>query len=99
MLSWEYTNKERKTMSAYDEPLPDHFYVIERLYVIEEDDGSEFYGVTPDGIGFYFYNTLSEVYDQHDEDLPEIYMTAEEFEEMRSPTDAVTNLDDDGLNW
>ena len=98
MLSWEYTNKERKTMSAYDEPLPDHFYVIERLYVIEEDDGSEFYGVTPDGIGFYFYNTLSEVYDQHDEDLPEIYMTAEEFEEMRSPTDAVTNLDDDGLN-
>ena len=98
MLSWEYTDKERKTMSAYDEPLPDHFYVIERLYVIEEDDGSEFYGVTPDGIGFYFYNTLSEVYDQHDEDLPEIYMTAEEFEEMRSPTDAVTNLDDDGLN-
>ena len=93
MLSWEYTDKERKTMSAYDEPLPDH------LYVIEEDDGSEFYGVTPDGIGFYFYNTLSEVYDQHDEDLPEIYMTAEEFEEMRSPTDAVTNLDDDGLNW
>ena len=93
MLSWEYTDKERKTMSAYDEPLPDH------IYVIEEDDGSEFFGVTPDGIGFYFYNTLSEVYDQHDEDLPEVYMTPEEFEKMRFPTDAVTNLDDDGLNW
>lgn len=93
MLSWEYTDKERKTMSAYDEPLPDH------IYVIEENDGSEFFGVTPDGIGFYFYNTLSEVYDQHDEDLPEVNMTAEEFEEMRFPTDAVTNLDDDELNW
>ena len=80
-------------MSAYDEPLPDH------IYVIEEDDGSEFFGVTPDGIGFYFYNTLSEVYDQHGEDLPEVYMTLEEFEKMRFPTAAVTNLDDDGLNW
>ena len=80
-------------MSAYDEPLPDH------LYVIEEDDGSESYGVTPDGIGFYFYTTLSEVYDQHGEDLPEVFMTNEEFEEMRFPTDAATNLDDDGLDW
>ena len=80
-------------MSAYDELLPDY------LYVIEEDDGSESFGVTPDGIGFYFYTTLSEVYDQHDEDLPEVYMTAEEFEEMRFPTDAATNLDDDGLDW
>lgn len=80
-------------MSAYDEPLPDH------LYVIEEDDGSESYGVTPDGIGFHFYSSLSEVYDQHGEDLPEVFMTNEEFEEMRFPTDAATNLDDDGLNW
>lgn len=93
MLSWEYTNKERKTMSAYDEPLPDH------LYVIEEDDGSEFYGVTPDGIGFYFYNTLSEVYDQHDEDLPEVNMTAEEFEEMRFPPDPEDDVDTDGIYW
>ena len=93
MLSWEYTNKERKTMSAYDEPLPDH------IYVIEEDDGSEFYGVTPDGIGFYFYNTLSEVYDQHDEDLPEVNMTAEEFEEMRFPPDPEDDVDTDGIYW
>ena len=93
MLSWEYTNKERKTMSAYDEPLPDH------LYVIEEDDGSEFYGVTPDGIGFYFYNTLSEVYDQHDEDLPEVNMTAEEFEEMRFPPNPEDDVDTDGIYW
>ena len=93
MLSWEYTDKERKTMSAYDEPLPDH------LYVIEEDDGSEFYGVTPDGIGFYFYNTLSEVYDQHDEDLPEVNMTAEEFEEMRFPPDPEDDVDTDGIYW
>ena len=93
MLSWEYTDKERKTMSAYDEPLPDH------IYVIEEDDGSEFYGVTPDGVGFYFYNTLSEVYDQHDEDLPEVNMTAEEFEEMRFPPDPEDDVDTDGIYW
>ena len=93
MLSWEYTDKERKTMSAYDEPLPDH------IYVIEEDDGSEFFGVTPDGIGFYFYNTLSEVYDQHDEDLPEVNMTAEEFEEMRFPPDPEDDVDTDGIYW
>lgn len=93
MLSWEYTDKGRKTMSAYDEPLPDH------IYVIEEDDGSEFYGVTPDGIGFYFYNTLSEVYDQHDEDLPEVNMTAEEFEEMRFPPDPEDDVDTDGIYW
>ena len=80
-------------MSAYDEPLPDH------IYVIEEDDGSEFYGVTPDGIGFYFYNTLSEVYDQHDEDLPEVNMTAEEFEEMRFPPDPEDDVDTDGIYW
>ena len=80
-------------MSAYDEPLPDH------IYVIEEDDGSEFYGVTPDGIGFYFYNTLSEVYDQHDEDLPEVNMTAEEFEEMRFPPDPEDDVDTDEIYW
>ena len=80
-------------MSAYDEPLPDH------IYVIEEDDGSEFYGVTPDGIGFYFYNTLSEVYDQHDEDLPEVNMTAEEFEEMRFPPDPDDDVATDGIYW
>ena len=80
-------------MSAYDEPLPDH------IYVIEEDDGSEFFGVTPDGIGFYFYNTLSEVYDQHDEDLPEVNMTAEEFEEMRFPPDPEDDVDTDGIYW
>ena len=80
-------------MSAYIELLPDY------LYVIEEDDGSEFYGVTPDGIGFCFYTTLSEVYDQHGEDLPEIYMTAEEFEEMRFPPDPEDDVDADGIYW
>lgn len=81
-------------MSAYDEPTPDV------LYVIQEDNGSESFGVTPDGIGFYFYTTLSEVYDQHGEDLPEVYMTNEEFEEMRfPPDDDFDDFDDDGLDW
>ena len=73
----------------------------DRLYIIREDDGSYSYGVSPDGEGFYFYDTLEEAREQHG-DIPAAHISYDDFETMRfgpafDPDD--DDHDDEGIYW
>jgi len=68
------------------------------LYIIEDPKGlvSDEFGVSPDGVGMIWYDTLSEVYDNHGEDLLEMYFeNDEEFDAFRYGDD----VDTDGIYW
>lgn len=54
----------------------------DRLYIIHEKDDSRSFGVSPDGEGFYFYDTLKEARRQHG-DIPAAHISAKDFDTMR----------------
>lgn len=53
------------------------------MYVIEDSKGNLSWGYTPDGEGFYFYDSQEEFEAQHGDELPEEWLTDEEFEDLR----------------
>jgi hypothetical protein len=70
----------------------DTIYAVHRDRTINRPSGSvteqaEQFAVTPDGIGMYWYDTLTEAVTEHGSDLTTIEVTYSELDTLREGTD------------